>query len=206
MRIVLATAFCFFLSVNSFAVGPHAEDDGISRPKESSEEGIKRRVAPTSTETGLNGKLIWWKEYLFLQTPSGKKVRLTAANKDLESKLVEASEGANHVELFGEISEGKMKVKEVESAVTSKAPLHAEYGLLLKGTPSLQTKRQMQAALNEIDGVKVGYLFERIPRIVLSSELSQKTLEEKIQSIPILKNNVAEVTKEIVKDGDNRPD
>lgn len=112
MRAVLLIVCCLFLSLNSFAEDP---DHGIPRPTEDKEEGIKRPVAPVPTEAGFNGQLIWENDFLFLKTPSGKKIKLLSGNDEkISKKLIEIAKKKNtQVELDGELSEGKLTVKKI---------------------------------------------------------------------------------------------
>ena len=188
MRLVLIFTIIAVFSSSGFS--DEAHDHGIRRPKES---GIARRTTPKSKDIGLSGELIWVKDLLILQTPSGKKYALTSSGKELEEKLLEISEKKNTgVDLAGTLSDGKFKVKEVELVFSNQ---RIEKGSFTIGF-SENDREKVISALTDVSGVELEDV--SLEFLIIKSDLSEAQLKNRINEVPFLKKHVNDVQRTTV--------
>ncbi len=87
------------------------------------EPGIRRPrpEAPEEAVVAWIGKLVWHKDFLYLETPSGKMHRLIAFKPALENLLSKgADESGNVVTLVGNFDGKRLAVTEIRSIETQK--------------------------------------------------------------------------------------
>jgi hypothetical protein len=155
---------------------------GAVQRKKPTGDGIRRAKAPKDEYMSLTGKLVFdEKDYLFLETASGKRYLLSSGNnKKMESELLSAADAKGHAELGGVVERGssKMTVKEIES----KGQSFDGYIVAVKKGEGL---RKLSGA---VDNLKGGATVIRVSNgkwLVVRTDLSEKGLKSALNDAAI---------------------
>jgi len=188
MRFVIIFTVLAVFGSTGFCDEP--QDHGIRRPQPK-EEGIRRRAAPKSEDVGMSGQLMWVNERLALQTPSGKKYVLTSSGKEMDEKLLEVSEKKKtSVDLDGTLSEGKFKVKSIESTFSNEEIEEGSFTIGYSENLSQDDKEEIISKLNNLSGVKIEDESVELPFLMITTDSSMAYLKSKINKDPFLKNHI----------------
>lgn len=172
------------------------QDHGIRRRTKPKEESTRRPIKPKSEDVGLSGELIWVNDRLTLQTPSGKQYELSSKEEELQKKLLDVSEKKNtSVELSGTLSEGKFKVKNIESTFINEGIIKSEFIIGYSENLSPDDQKKIESKLEDISGVKLEQVSSVFPFIIIKTDLSMAHLKSKFNDNDFLKKHINKVTR-----------
>ena len=99
------------------------------------------------------------------------------------------------VELSGTLSEGKFKVKNIESTFNNEGIIKSEFIIKYSKNLSPDDQKKIESKLEDISGVKLAQVSSGFPFIIIETDLSMAHLKSKFNDNDFLKKHINKVTR-----------